>query len=117
MRIRIDSTPLADAEERDERSRGRLMPVLDQCQPLGSIDRLAFSTAKPCEPTVNSHISHVAADSGVELLIARVLDDGTTVSSRTPRTTASSSRSPTATSVVDFGIAPISSFGQAVRCV
>jgi hypothetical protein len=32
----------------------RLLPVLDQYQPIGSTDRIAFSTGKPCEPTIKS---------------------------------------------------------------
>src|SRR5204863_6669316 len=43
-------------------------------EPLGSTDRIAFSTAKPCEPTTKSHISHVVADSGLEVSIANVLE-------------------------------------------
>jgi type III restriction enzyme len=52
----------------------RLVPVLDQYEPLGSTDRIAFATAKPCEPTTKSHISHVVADSGLEVQIARLID-------------------------------------------
>jgi type III restriction enzyme len=65
---------LADALRPGEEGEDRLMPVLDQYEPLGSTDRIAFSTAKPCEPTVKSHISHVVADSGLELGIARELE-------------------------------------------
>jgi type III restriction enzyme len=52
----------------------RLVPVLDQYEPLGSTDRIAFSTAKDCEPVTKSHISHAVADSGLEAGIARELD-------------------------------------------
>jgi type III restriction enzyme len=52
----------------------RLVPVLDQYEPLGSTDRIAFSTAKPCESTTKSHISHVVADSQLEVSIGRVLE-------------------------------------------
>jgi type III restriction enzyme len=43
-------------------------------QPVGSTDCIAFSTDKPCEPTKKSHISHVVADSRLELAIARELE-------------------------------------------
>ncbi len=48
--------------------------MLDRYEPVGSTDRVAFSTAKPCEPTTKSHISHVVADSALEVGIARELE-------------------------------------------
>ena len=48
--------------------------MLDQYEPIGSTDRIAFSTAKPCEPTTKSHISHVVADSKLEVGIAQELE-------------------------------------------
>jgi type III restriction enzyme len=65
---------LTDALRPEVEGDGRLMPVLDQYEPVASTDRIAFSTAKPCEPTRKSHISHVVADSKLELGIARVLE-------------------------------------------
>jgi type III restriction enzyme len=53
----------------------RLVPVLDQYEPIGSTEGIAFSTSKPCEPTVKSHISHVVADSKLEVAIAHVLEE------------------------------------------
>jgi type III restriction enzyme len=53
---------------------GRLLPVLDQYEPVGSTDQISFTTAKRCEPASKSHISHVVADSGLELDIARELE-------------------------------------------
>jgi type III restriction enzyme len=51
-----------------------LLPVLDQYQPVGSTDGVAFSTAKPCEPTQKSHLSHAVCDSELERGIARELE-------------------------------------------
>jgi type III restriction enzyme len=65
---------LADALRPDLEGDGRLIPVLDRYEPVGSTDRIAFSTAKPCEPTTKSHISHVVADSALEVGIARELE-------------------------------------------
>jgi type III restriction enzyme len=52
---------------------GGLLPVLNQYDPIGSTD-VSFQTAKRCEPTVKSHISHVVSDSKLELEIARDLE-------------------------------------------
>jgi len=65
---------LADALRPEVGGEGRLLPVLDEYEPIASTDRIAFSTAKPCEPTKKSHISHVVADSKLELGIARELE-------------------------------------------
>ena len=65
---------LGDALRPELDGEGRLIPVLDRYEPIGSTDRIAFSTAKPCEPTQKSHISHVVADSKLELGIARELE-------------------------------------------
>lgn len=51
-----------------------LLPVLDQYEPVGSTDGVAFSTAKPCEPTKKSHLSHAVCDSKLERGIARALE-------------------------------------------
>ena len=51
-----------------------LLPVLDQYQPMGSTDGIAFSTAKPCEPTTKSHLSHAVCDSELERGIVRELE-------------------------------------------
>ena len=69
LRDRLDAALRSELDDE-----GKLMPVLDQYEPLGSTDRIAFSTAKPCEPTTKSHISHVVADSGLEVGIARELE-------------------------------------------
>lgn len=66
---RLESSLRPDLE-----GEGRLIPVLDRYEPIGSTDRIAFSTAKPCEPTGKSHISHVVADSKLEVGIARELE-------------------------------------------
>jgi type III restriction enzyme len=58
---------------------GGLVPVLDQYEPIGSTDGVAFSTAKPCEPTKKSHLSHVVCDSELERGIARELETHTEV--------------------------------------
>jgi type III restriction enzyme len=65
---------LADALRPELDEEDRLMPVLDQYEPVGSTDRIAFSTVKPCEPTRKSHISHTVCDSKLELQIARLLE-------------------------------------------
>jgi len=57
----------------NERS-GSLLPVLDQYEPIGSTEGIAFSTGKPCEPTNKSHLSHVVCDSKLELGIANELE-------------------------------------------
>jgi len=51
-----------------------LLPVLDQYEPVGSTDGVSFSTAKPCEPTLRSHLSHAVCDSALERGIARELE-------------------------------------------
>ena len=51
-----------------------LLPVLDQYEPIGSTEGIAFSTGKPCEPTIKSHLSHVVCDSKLELGIAKELE-------------------------------------------
>ncbi len=54
---------------------GALLPVLDEYEPIGSTDRIAFYTGKPCEPTAKSHISHAVVDSKLEAGIAGKLED------------------------------------------
>ena len=53
--------------------RDGLLPVLNQYDPIGDTT-VNFQTAKPCEPTTKSHISHVAYDSKLELQMARALE-------------------------------------------
>jgi type III restriction enzyme len=53
---------------------GRLLPVLDEYQPIGSTAGVAFRTTKPCEPTVKSHVNQVVCDSELEREIARELE-------------------------------------------
>jgi len=53
---------------------GSLLPVLDEYEPIGSTDRIAFTTAKPCEPAMKSHLSHAVYDSKLELGIVRELE-------------------------------------------
>jgi type III restriction enzyme len=60
---------------------GALLPVLDEYEPIGSTDRIAFSTAKPCEPTVKSHLSHAVCDSNLELGIVHQLEQDARVTS------------------------------------
>ncbi len=50
-----------------------LLPVLNQYDPVGDTT-VSFQTAKPCEPTTKSHISHVVYDSKLELQMARALE-------------------------------------------
>lgn len=50
-----------------------LLPVLNQYDPIGDTT-VNFQTAKPCELTTKSHISHVVWDSGLEREIAKQLD-------------------------------------------
>jgi len=56
------------SEERDG-----LLPVLNQYDPIGDTT-VNFQTAKPCEATTKSHISHVVYDSKLELQMARALE-------------------------------------------
>jgi hypothetical protein len=51
-----------------------LLPVLDEYEPIGSTDRIAFVTAKSCEPTVKSHLSHAVCDSKLEVGIVHELE-------------------------------------------
>lgn len=51
-----------------------LLPVLDQYQPIGSTEGIVFSTAKPCEATHKSHLSHAVCDSKLETGIVRELE-------------------------------------------
>jgi type III restriction enzyme len=51
-----------------------LLPVLDEYQAIGSTHGIAFSTAKPCEPTAKSHLSHAVCDSALERGIVRELE-------------------------------------------
>jgi type III restriction enzyme len=51
-----------------------LLPVLDEYQALGSTDGIAFATAKLCEPTSTSHLSHAVCDSALERGIVRELE-------------------------------------------
>jgi type III restriction enzyme len=53
---------------------GKLIPVLDEYQSIGSTDHIVFTTAKPCEPTIKSHLSHAVCDSMLELGIVRQLE-------------------------------------------
>ena len=50
-----------------------LLPVLNEYDPIGDTT-VNFQTAKGCEPTVKSHISHVVWDSNLELHMARALE-------------------------------------------
>jgi type III restriction enzyme len=52
-----------------------LVPVLDEYEPVGSTDRIAFSTGKPCEAATKSHLSHAVCDSGLEARLAHVLEN------------------------------------------
>jgi type III restriction enzyme len=51
-----------------------LLPVLDEYEPIGSTEGLAFSTAKPCIATTKSHISHAVCDSKLEAGITEELE-------------------------------------------
>jgi type III restriction enzyme len=53
---------------------GALLPVLNEYEPIGSTDSISFSTGKPCEPTIKSHLSHGVYDSKLELEIMRELE-------------------------------------------
>jgi type III restriction enzyme len=52
-----------------------LLPVLDEYQPTGSTKTVAFTTTKPVEPTVKSHVNFAVCDSGLEHGIVRELED------------------------------------------
>jgi len=54
---------------------GSLLPVLDEYQPIGSTDGIAFQTGKPCWPVEKSPLSHVVYDSKLELGIALQLEN------------------------------------------
>lgn len=53
---------------------GALVPVLDEYEPIGSTEGIAFTTAKHCIPTVKSHINQVVCDSKLEAGIAQQLE-------------------------------------------
>lgn len=48
--------------------------MLDEYEPIGSTDAIAFSTTKHCESTVKSHLSHAVCDSKLEARMTRQLD-------------------------------------------
>jgi type III restriction enzyme len=58
---------------------GKLIPVLDEYQSIGSTDHIVFTTAKPCDPTLKSHLSHAVCDSMLELGIVRQLEQDSRV--------------------------------------
>jgi type III restriction enzyme len=53
---------------------GKLLPVLDQYQPEGSTETVAFSTAKLVEPTTRSQVNYVVCDSELERQVAQELE-------------------------------------------
>jgi type III restriction enzyme len=55
------------------KERDGLLPVLNQYDPIGDTT-VNFQTAKPCETTTKSHISHVVYDSKLELQMARAIE-------------------------------------------
>jgi type III restriction enzyme len=58
---------------------GTLLPVLDRFQPEGSTAVVAFTTAKPVEPTFKSHVNFAVCDSELERRISRELEADTRV--------------------------------------
>ena len=62
---------IAAALRAGEGHSGALLPVLDEYEPIGSTDRIAFYTSKLCVRTNKSHISHAVCDSKLEARIAR----------------------------------------------
>ena len=65
---------IAAALRAGEGHSGALLPVLDEYEPIGSTDRIAFYTSKLCVRTNKSHISHAVCDSKLEARIARALE-------------------------------------------
>ena len=66
---------LRDALRPASHDGGRLLPVLDQYEPVASTTSVAFVTAKPNpEPTVKSHVNYVVCDSELERQIALELE-------------------------------------------
>jgi type III restriction enzyme len=71
-RLRTALRPPASGQE-------RLLPVLDEFEPEGSTARVAFSTAKPTEPTTKSHVNFVVCDSELERRMAQALESDSRV--------------------------------------
>jgi len=57
----------------------RLLPVLDEYEPMGTTATVAFTTAKSVEPTNRSHVNYVVCDSELERGIAKELESDTRV--------------------------------------
>jgi hypothetical protein len=52
---------ISEALRPAEGGAGGLLPVLDEYEPIGSTDSIAFNTTRDCEPTTKSHVSRNTA--------------------------------------------------------
>jgi type III restriction enzyme len=59
----------------DEKGEPPLLPILDDMLAVGSTDVASFLTVRACVPTIRSHLSYAACDSGWEESVAYALDD------------------------------------------
>jgi type III restriction enzyme len=79
--IKLLEQRISDALRPGEGRSGALLPVLDEYEPIGSTDQIVFTTAKPCEPTMKSHLSHAVYDSKLERAIVRQMEHSQRVNS------------------------------------
>ena len=71
LSMAIKSEPEGETDDGDE----RLVPALDDYQPIGSTDGMNYyAPREKCLRTAHSHISHAVCDSALEMQIATVLD-------------------------------------------
>ena len=72
---------ISTAIRQDKGTTGKLLPVLDEYEPVGSTSDIAFYTTKKCVPAIKSHLSHTVCDSTLETKIAQQLERLDTVTS------------------------------------
>lgn len=65
---------ISAAIRQGEGTTGKLLPVLDEYEPIGSTAGIAFYTTKRCVPAIKSHLSHTVCDSTLEAKIAAQLE-------------------------------------------
>ena len=79
-RSTIESRLAAAIRPADEEGERPLLPVLHDIAGVGTTDVAPFLTARRCEPTLKSQLSHAVVDSGWERTVARALDESPRVS-------------------------------------
>jgi len=74
-RSQIEERLIAAIQPATDEGEQPLLPVLNDMSGVGSTDVTPFLTAKPCIPTVKSHLSYAVVDSGWEARVAKALDE------------------------------------------